>query len=47
MLVHRVAIGRVVFTFGGTTPVRWAMQFKTTDTKPEAPRLWPKAPLCE
>ena len=47
MRARRVGSGVRVWTFGGTTPRRWASQFSTTETSPDAPRLWPRAPLCE
>src|SRR5687768_16497734 len=42
-----VGSGSRVWTFGGMTPVTCAWQFSTTDTRPAAPRLWPRAPLWE
>src|SRR5438445_210890 len=42
-----VGKGSVVFTFGGTRPAQCDAQLRTIATKPAAPRLWPRAPLCE
>jgi hypothetical protein len=36
-----------VCTFGSTRPRRAISQFRTTDTSPAAPRVWPRAPLCD